>query len=219
MQKLAEISPEQQEIRRSKKNWNKAFQEFRRRLQALSKGLNGRGDLKYNLPPTDIKEPLPDQLNSFISQLVNNFHQLTDAAELIEEKQKQYSESIHKDQSPKIATAAKHNKVVLGNNEFETLVARTEEEQARGLMFVEYPPPVMSFVYSSPRVNRFWMKQTPSPLDIVFSLNGKITAIYKGEPFSTKLIGDYAESDLIVELPFGTCAKLGIKSGDNIFLK
>lgn len=85
-------------------------------------------------------------------------------------------------------------------------------------MYREYPPPVMSFVYSAPTVNRFWMKNTPSPLDIVFARDNKVIAIHKGEPYSTKLIGDWEPSDLVVELPYGTCAQLNIQIGNNIAL-
>jgi len=99
-----------------------------------------------------------------------------------------------------------------------TLLAVSNEEQTAGLMFVEPPTPIMSFVYRTAQVNKFWMKATPSELDIVFSINGKITNICKGEPHSTKLIGDDFPSDLVVELPYGTCAKLNVNVGDSIGL-
>jgi len=101
--------------------------------------------------------------------------------------------------------------IFLGNNVFSTLLAISEEEQAKGLMGQEWPPTIMSFIYTTPKINRFWMKNTPSPLDIVFSYNGVITQICKGTPHSTNLIGQYRPSDLIVELPHGTVVSLGIK--------
>lgn len=110
-------------------------------------------------------------------------------------------------------------KLRIGNLGLETIIAETADEQERGLMGREWPPPAMSFVYSSPRVNRFWMKNTPSPLDIIFSLNGTVTSIHKGEPHSTRLIGDWELSDLVVELPHGTVSKMGIKVGDPIVLQ
>ena len=109
-------------------------------------------------------------------------------------------------------------KLRIGDYEMPTLLAITHYEQERGLMEVPPPAPVMSFVYSRPNINRFWMQNTPSPLDIVFSLNGTITGIHKGEPYSTAAIGDYNPSDLVVELPRDTCKALGITIGDPISL-
>lgn len=100
-----------------------------------------------------------------------------------------------------------------------TLLAITASEQETGLMNKEWPPPVMSFVYASPRVNKFWMRNTPSPLDIVFSVNNTITSICSGIPYSTSVIGDDNLSDLIVEFPAGACKAYDIKLGDSIELE
>lgn len=104
--------------------------------------------------------------------------------------------------------------VYISENIFETLLAISSNEQERGLMGVSWPPPIMSFVYDKPKINKFWMHNTPSPLDIVFCKNGKINQIHKGEPYSTKIIGDDILSDLIIELPYGTCSALNIKVDD-----
>lgn len=101
---------------------------------------------------------------------------------------------------------------------FPTLLAISEEEQSTGLMGQEWPPPIMSFLYASPRISKFWMKNTPSPLDIVFTCKGEVTQICKGEPFSTELIGDFKESDLIIEFPFGTVVTSGIRIGHKVGL-
>jgi len=101
---------------------------------------------------------------------------------------------------------------------FPTLLAISEEEQSVGLMQQAWPPPVMAFVYAQPKYNKFWMKNTPSPLDIVFSHLGVITQICKGEPHSTAIIGDDRLSDLIIEFPYGTVAESGIKLGHKIGL-
>lgn len=84
-------------------------------------------------------------------------------------------------------------------------------------MYQEWPPPVMAFVYDSPRVNRFWMKNTPSPLDIVFCHNGKVAEICYGEPHSTSVIGSQM-SDLVIELPHGTVDSVEIKVGQAVGL-
>jgi len=97
-----------------------------------------------------------------------------------------------------------------------TLFALSSEEQSKGLMHQEWPPPTMSFVYLKPSVNKFWMKNTPSPLDIVFSHQGVINQIHHGESNSTRVIGDDMMSDLIVEFPRGTIESHNFKLGHRI---
>lgn len=112
----------------------------------------------------------------------------------------------------------KEGYVSINNNVFPTLLAISEEEQTRGLMEQSWPPPVMSFIYTGPRVNKFWMNNTPSPLDIVFSYKGKVTQIHKGIPYSTAMIGDNTFSDLVIEYPHGTVLESGIKIGHKVDL-
>lgn len=108
--------------------------------------------------------------------------------------------------------------IFIHNNVFPTLLAISSSEQEQGLMFQEWPPPVMSFIYAQPKINKFWMKNTPSPLDIIFCYKNKISQICKGEPNSTSIIGDDKYSDLIIELPYGTVAKSDIKLGHSVGL-
>lgn len=222
--------PIQEALRAHKDKWNLAAKEFIARVIAFKRALNGRGDAHYSLPPSNIKDAFPDQIASFLSTLSSNYEQLASEALRIEQEQSAYSQSRTKSQPkvpgapapsgpPKVAMASARNaEIQIAGHKLTTLLAITAEEQEVGLMNRPWPPPVMSFVYSSPRVNRFWMKNTPSPLDIVFALNGKVISICKGEPHSTAMIGNYELSDLVVELPFGTCTKLGVKIGDEIGL-
>jgi uncharacterized protein len=106
--------------------------------------------------------------------------------------------------------------ICIGNNIFPTLLAISEPEQQRGLMEQQWPPPVMSFIYTYPRINKFWMHNTPSPLDIVFCHQGKVSQLHIGEPFSTEMIGDNKFSDLIIEFPHGTVDKSEIKIGHSV---
>lgn len=106
--------------------------------------------------------------------------------------------------------------IYINDNVFSTLLAISRDEQSVGLMGQEWPPPIMSFIYDKPRINKFWMNNTPSPLDIVFCNNGKVSQICYGEPYSTKTIGDDNFSDLIIELPYGTIESVGIKIGHTV---
>lgn len=109
--------------------------------------------------------------------------------------------------------------VKLKDKKFSVLLALSNEEQERGLMYVEPPVPNMAFIYGQPRINKFWMKNTKAPLDIIFAFNGKIVSICSGEPYSTRVIGDDKFSDLVVEFPAGTCNSYGIAPGDEIELE
>jgi len=104
------------------------------------------------------------------------------------------------------------------NDVFPTLLAISASEQAKGLMHEPFPPPIMSFIYSYAGINNFWMKDTPSPLDIVFCHKGRINQICHGIPFSTEIISGNCPSNLIVEFPAGTVKQCGIKIGDDIGL-
>jgi uncharacterized membrane protein (UPF0127 family) len=101
---------------------------------------------------------------------------------------------------------------------FSTLFALSAEEQSRGLMYQPHPAPIMSFVYPRPQINKFWMHQTPSSLDIVFCCDGKVSQICRGEPYSTRIIGSDDYSDLVVEFPYGTASSIGLKVGHAIEL-
>lgn len=110
-----------------------------------------------------------------------------------------------------------HDDVVkIGDYVFSTLVAITESEHATGLMGKGWPPPIMIFPYKQASIHKFWMKNTPSPLDIIFCRDNRIISICYGEPYSTKLIGPNEPSNLVVEVPHGLARSCGLKIGDEI---
>jgi hypothetical protein len=106
--------------------------------------------------------------------------------------------------------------IYINNNIFESLFALSNFEQEKGLMYCEADPPIMSFAYQNPKINKFWMKNVPVPLDIVFCCNGEINQICRGEPFSTSIIGSDCYSDFIIEFPAGTVKNSEIKLGHKI---
>jgi uncharacterized membrane protein (UPF0127 family) len=112
-----------------------------------------------------------------------------------------------------------NDKIKIGETEFSTLVAVTEEDHTNGLMFKAWPPPIMSFPYSTAEVRKFWMHNTISPLDIIFCKANKIVDICYGKPLSLDFIGPDFPIDLVVELPLGTSKKHGLSVGDAVQLK
>jgi len=105
--------------------------------------------------------------------------------------------------------------IVIAGSKFEALVALTHDEQAVGLMYRDPPLPAMVFPYPTQKINKFWMQNTKQALDILFCLDSKVVSICKGMPYSTSIIGSDTPSDLVIELPAGTCALNGIKVGDS----
>lgn len=110
------------------------------------------------------------------------------------------------------------DKLYIKDSAFDVKVAVTYEEQERGLMGCPWPPPIMAFPYKDSVIRKFWMKNTISPLDIVFCSDGKVVGICRGEPMSTELVGPNVASDLVVEFPRGTVEKYGIGVGDKVKL-
>lgn len=108
--------------------------------------------------------------------------------------------------------------IYIDNNIFPTFLAISADEQSRGLMYIEPPTPIMSFVYDRPQINKFWMSNTPAPLDIVFCHDGKVSQICIGKPFSTSTIGDDKYSDLVIEFPLGTVEQSEIRVGQSVGL-
>lgn len=111
------------------------------------------------------------------------------------------------------------DKVKIGNHVFDTLVAITEEEHNTGLMWKKAPTPVMSFLFDKPDVHKFWMQNTVASLDILFCKGGKVIAIEKGIPYSIELLGPNSETDLVIELPYGTAKKHNIIEGSDVSIK
>jgi len=108
------------------------------------------------------------------------------------------------------------NYVTIKNKKLPAIFAITPEEQEIGLMWRPWPPPIMCFLFDSYDIRKFWMKNTISPLDIIFCNNNKVIDICHGMPMSEDYIGPEKETNLVVELPFGYAKHLGLSIGDEI---
>lgn len=81
----------QQRLRDHKRQWNSTYRDFSQRLKAFKDGINGRGNAKIGLPPSNIKEPMPGEVGSYLSQLAGEFQKIVGDAESIIAEQEQYS--------------------------------------------------------------------------------------------------------------------------------
>ena len=107
-----------------------------------------------------------------------------------------------------------------GKHSFRVEVARTEEEQARGLMFRTAlgPDEGMIFPRVPADVPSFWMKNTVIPLDIIFiGTDHKILNIAANAvPYSLDPLPAVGMSSGVLEIAGGRAKELGIAPGDTV---
>jgi uncharacterized membrane protein (UPF0127 family) len=104
--------------------------------------------------------------------------------------------------------------------EFRVEVAVSPEEHARGLMYRSQlaPDAGMIFVFEYPSVQRFWMKNTLIPLDMLFiGKDRTIVGIVPDavpETTSERMVG--LPSLYVLEIGGGLSARLGIRPGQSV---
>ena len=103
---------------------------------------------------------------------------------------------------------------------FDVWLADSPARQAQGLMFVRSLPPErgMLFVHPAPRPISMWMKNTYSPLDMVFiDERGRIQQIIANtRPHSLDLIRSTHPAVAVLEIAGGEAQRLGLKTGQRV---
>jgi hypothetical protein len=108
---------------------------------------------------------------------------------------------------------------VTGKHPFVVEVARTAEQQERGLMFRRTlaPDRGMIFPYDPPQEVAFWMKNTLIPLDIVYiRADGTIARIVHAQSMDLTPLPSGEPIALVLEIRGGRAAELGIAEGDKV---
>ncbi len=107
-----------------------------------------------------------------------------------------------------------------GEHSFWVEIADTEEERARGLMF---RPPLadnhgMLFQFPDSAERSFYMRNTPSSLDIVYiDAAGRIVSIARHTtPNSDSLIPSYGAAKGVLEVRAGRMEEIGAQPGDEV---
>jgi uncharacterized membrane protein (UPF0127 family) len=99
-------------------------------------------------------------------------------------------------------------------------LAHTDAQRELGLMYRKHldDNAGMIFVFPDATHRNFWMHNTAIPLDMIFAdASGRVTGIVaNAEPFSDKLLGVDGDSEYVLEVNGGFCAKNGIKPGDRL---
>lgn len=112
-----------------------------------------------------------------------------------------------------------------GTHVFRAEVARTPAEQQRGLMFRTGLADDFAMLFApypaeggGPREASFWMRNTPSALDIVYiRADGTIARIAENTvPFSEATIPSGEPVAAVLEVRGGRTAELGIAEGDRV---
>jgi uncharacterized protein len=110
----------------------------------------------------------------------------------------------------------------MGEVRIDLEVARTPREMALGLMHRHDLPDDrgMLFAFKAPTVARFWMKNVPIPLDMIFLRRGEIIHIARSVPPCRSRIcpvyGPASPVDQVIELGGGRAEELGLKEGGRI---
>jgi uncharacterized protein len=103
---------------------------------------------------------------------------------------------------------------------FNVEVARTPEEQQRGLMFRTSiaPDGGMIFPMAPPRVAKFWMKNCPIPQDWIFiRADGTIARLIENTiPYSLDPQGPDEPVAAVLEIAGGRAAELGITEDSTV---
>ncbi len=107
-----------------------------------------------------------------------------------------------------------------GRHTFRVEVARSEPEQAKGLMFrtAMGANDGMIFPMEPARQASFWMKNTVMALDLVFiGPDKRIESIAANAvPYSLSPIGSKGSVSAVLELNAGRAAQLGLAPGDRV---
>ena len=107
-----------------------------------------------------------------------------------------------------------------GEHKFMVEIADDDAERARGLM---YRPPLeddrgMLFQFPAATEQSFWMKNTPSSLDILYiDPQGRIISIAShATPYSETPLPSNGAANGVLELRAGRADEIGAKPGDQV---
>jgi uncharacterized membrane protein (UPF0127 family) len=116
--------------------------------------------------------------------------------------------------------------VIAKGHPFLAEVARTPQEQARGLMYRQSlaRDRCMIFLYDQDGEHRIWMKNCLIALDVVWvKADGTVVEVRENAPPCSPLLGDdcptyggTVPARHFVEFPAGTVRRLGLKVGDRL---
>jgi uncharacterized membrane protein (UPF0127 family) len=103
---------------------------------------------------------------------------------------------------------------------FTAEIAANNQERSKGLMFRRHlgAHEGMFFIFPEERHLSFWMKNTLIPLDMLFiSKDWRVVGIVENvPPLTEEPRGVVALSQYVLEVPGGTCSRLGLGVGNRV---
>lgn len=107
-----------------------------------------------------------------------------------------------------------------GEHKFMVEIADDDEERQRGLMFRPPLPDDRGMLFQFPQAveQSFWMRNTPSSLDIIYiDPRGRIVSIARhATPYSETPIPSNGAANGVLELRAGRADEIGAKPGDQV---
>ena len=107
-----------------------------------------------------------------------------------------------------------------GEHRFMVEIADNEAARQRGLMEREPLPDDRGMLFQFPDVAErgFWMRNTPSPLDIIYiDPHGRIVSIARNTtPLSDEIIPSNGPASGVLELRAGRADEIGARPGDRV---
>lgn len=88
----------QEQLRQTKDDWNLQVKELIALLIPFKRGMNGKGDAKIGIPPSNIKDPLPPQMGHYLSEISNRYSKVVEDAQKLMDAQAYYSSNRRKSQ-------------------------------------------------------------------------------------------------------------------------
>ncbi len=85
--------PNQEIIREQKSSWNSRVSQFISKMIAFKRSMNGKGDERFGLPSSNIKNPVPPEVPACLRNLAAEYASIVHDADYIIKSQNQYSTS------------------------------------------------------------------------------------------------------------------------------
>jgi hypothetical protein len=109
--------------------------------------------------------------------------------------------------------------IFLKNKKFKVKTVISKKDTQKGMMKKKFDSTFNGMLFlMDDGEHCFWMKNCIIPLDIIFINDNVITNIHHNcEICTTDECPNYCgEGNLILEVPAGTCKKIGLKRGDKV---
>ena len=104
--------PIQEALREHKASWNEKVKLLIAQLIAFKRGINGRGDPRAGIPPSNIKETFPPEIPQYLDEMAQRYLDVVNDAKGIISEQDSYSHNRRKGKKDAPVTAESQDEIV-----------------------------------------------------------------------------------------------------------